>query len=365
MTTPISLWRGRVARGELAHDPVQEFAAEQLTLLWLRLKDWRPGKRRSLFGKPEPEPKGLYFFGGVGRGKSMLMDLFFDVAPVAAKRRVHFHAFMQEVHAAVAKEREGKSGDPLPRIAKQVAEHAWLLCFDEFHVTDIADAMLLGRLFDGLFAAGVVVVATSNRPPDDLYEDGINRQLFIPFIETLKDRLEVIELDGWRDYRLESLAAAPVYYAPLGEAADAAMDKAWARITCSVHAEAAVLEVQGREVGLPRAAAGCARASFDDLCATPLGAADYLAIARAFHTLFLDHVPKLGPVGRNEAKRFVTLIDALYETKTKLVMSADAEPGELYAAGDGAFEFERAASRLIEMRGRDYLAAAREQGGEA
>tara|TARA_R110002126_G_scaffold29585_2_gene97556 strand:- start:1737 stop:2882 length:1146 start_codon:yes stop_codon:yes gene_type:complete len=370
MATPISLWQERVGSGVLSADADQERAARLLTALSQRLQDWTPGAK-TLFGKTRPAPRGLYLWGGVGRGKSMLMDIFVDTAPVEARRRAHFHEFMQDVHARIGAWRglsdserrrrpeyvRGTGDDPIPPVARALAQQARLLAFDEFQVSDIADAMILGRLFDRLFEEGVVVVATSNRHPDDLYLDGLNRQLFLPFIEELKSRLDLVELNGGVDHRLRQLEAAPVYYAPLGPDAEAAMNAAWARLTQGATPQHCVLDIQGRQLRVEREVAGVARFSFEELCARPLGAADYLAIAARFHTVLLDGVPELQRDKRNEAKRFVTLIDALYEARTKLVMSADAQPADLYPQGDGAFEFERTASRLIEMRSHEYLAA--------
>jgi cell division protein ZapE len=372
MTTPISLWRERVSAGVLSEDADQELAAQALTDLSERLASWRPG-HKPLFGKPKPAPTGIYLWGGVGRGKSMLMDLFIDTAPIKRKRRAHFHEFMQDVHERIGEWRQLSQGqrkrrpeyvknagdDPIPPVARALAQEARLLAFDEFQVTDIADAMILGRLFEGLFVEGVVVVATSNRHPDDLYSQGINRQLFLPFIALLQRKLAVMELNGGIDHRLRQLEAAPVYYCPLGPDADASMDEAWDRLTQCAAPQQCVLVVQGRELNVDREAAGVARFSFDELCARPLGAADYLMLASRFHTVLLENVPKLSSEKRNEAKRFVTLIDALYEARTKLVMSADADPDALYPAGDGSFEFERTASRLMEMRSHEYLAAER------
>ncbi|WP_339745996.1 cell division protein ZapE [uncultured Maricaulis sp.] len=370
MTTPISLWQERVDSGVLSADADQKRAALALTDLSTRLQDWKPGAK-TLFGKIKPSPRGLYLWGGVGRGKSMLMDFFIESAPVNAKRRAHFLEFMQDVHARIGEwrglsdaDRKRRSeyvrqagDDPIPPVARALAHEARLLAFDEFQVSDIADAMILGRLFDHLFAEGVVVVATSNRHPDELYLDGLNRQLFLPFIDELKSRLDLVELNGGIDHRLRQLEAAPVYYTPLGPDAENAMDAAWARLTHGAVPQRCVIEVLGRKLPVEREVAGVARFSFAELCTRALGAADYLAIAARFHTILLDGVPVLQSDKRNEAKRFVTLIDALYEAKAKLVMSADAEPAELYPQGDGAFEFERTASRLIEMRSHDYLAA--------
>ena len=372
MTTPISVWRQRVAEGVLTEDADQARAAEALTELAARLKHWKSG-HKPLFGKPKPAPKGLYLWGGVGRGKSMLMDLFMDHAPVRPRRRAHFHEYMLDVHARIGAWRKlsasqrkrqpeyvkGAGDDPIPPVARALAREARLLAFDEFQVTDIADAMILGRLFEHLFEEGVVVVATSNRHPDDLYKDGINRQLFLPFIDLFKQRLDLFELDGGTDHRLRQLEAAPVYYCPLDMDAELAMDNAWERLTSGAVPQHADIDVKGRNLRVEREAAGVARFGFEELCARALGSADYLAVAARFHTVLLEGVPKLTPAKRDQAKRFVTLIDALYEAKTKLVMSADAEPVDLYPEGDGAFEFERTVSRLMEMRTHEYLAAER------
>ncbi|HEV7689594.1 MAG TPA: cell division protein ZapE [Hyphomonadaceae bacterium] len=361
------LYKQRLADGVLAPDPAQADAVARLDALEKALVG-----SQGWFG--EKKHKGLYLWGGVGRGKSMLMDLFFEAARVKEKRRVHFHDFMLETHAFIFEWRKlsqderrkhpahvrGSGDDPMPPAARHIADHAQLLCFDEFHVNQIADAMILGRLFEQLFDRGVTVVATSNRKPSDLYKDGINRQLFLPFIKRLEDELDVVELKAARDYRLERLTVAPVYYSPLGPAAYKAMDAAFARLTAGAAPSPDTLEVQGRKVSIPQQAMGVARFEFDALCKQPLGAADYLTIARHYHTVLIDHVPKMITDQRTWAARFVTLIDALYESKTKLVMSADAQPDDLYPAGDGAFEFQRTASRLHEMRSDDYLASERE-----
>ena len=302
----------------------------------------------------------------------MLMDLFFDSAPVTRKVRVHFHAFMGETHVAIDAWRKGdaaarkarfgtaKGDDPIPPVAEAIASRARLLCFDEFHVTDIADAMILGRLFEVLFARGVIVVATSNREPDDLYADGLNRQLFLPFIEVLKARLEVVRVAGPKDFRLDRLKGRQVYFAPRTPASEQGFEALWRTLLDGAEETGETLEVMGRKVRLPHTVGGHLRASFASLCGVALGAQDYLAIAARFHTVFLENVPTLTAENRNEAARFVALIDALYEARAKLVMLAEAEPDRLYPAGDGAYEFERTASRLQEMRSADYLEAARD-----
>lgn len=355
-----SLLEARIDSGELYRDAIQITAAGALDDLLARLDGYEPptGFLSRLFNRAEP-PIGLYLWGGVGRGKSMLMDWFFDAAPMPMKQRVHFHAFMIDVHARINIARDTIEGDPIAPVAKDIAAMAQLLCFDEFHVTDITDAMILSRLFEALWSHGVVVVATSNRPPEDLYEDGLNRQLFMPFIDMMPKHLIIHEFAGTTDHRLRQLSAAPVYYSPLGSEAEAGIDAAWKRLIGPAQPQIACLTVHGRDMCINRAAAGTARASFQRLCGEPLGPADYLRLSQAFQTLILENVPQMGPEMRNEAKRFVTLIDALYETRTKLIMSADVAPSELYKDGTGAFEFERTASRLIEMRSTDYLAERR------
>jgi cell division protein ZapE len=363
------LYARRLAAGQVAPDAAQAAAVDRLDALATQLAG-----SGGIFPLARREaPRGIYLWGAVGRGKSMLMDLFLESAPVREKRRVHFHAFMLEIHAFIHAWRQMSPADrrrhpafvreagddPIAPAARSIAGAARVLCFDEFQVTQIADAMILGRLFDQLFERRVVVVATSNRPPRDLYRDGINRQLFLPFIDRLERELDVVELKAERDYRLDRLVAAPVYYTPLGPEADAAMDAAFRRLTAGLDPAPASLDVQGRSLAIPAQAGGVARFPFEDLCARPLGAADYLALARTYHTVLVDRAPRLTADRRNEAARFVTLIDALYDTRTKLVMSAAAEPDQLYPAGDGAFEFERTASRLQEMRSADYLAAER------
>ena len=342
-----------LAKGELKPDTAQSEAVRKLVELARTL-----GKKRSfsLLRKPEALPKGLYIWGDVGRGKTMLMDFFFDEVAVAKKRRAHFNRFMMDAHARIHAERQrAGSSDPIPVVAHDLAEEARLLCFDEFQVTDVADALILGRLFDRLFQEGVTIVATSNTPPDRLYEGGLNRQLFLPFIDEIKQRLEVVELNGPADYRLQRIAGLNVYLTPLGPEADAAMDAAWRRLTDTPRGKPCALAVLGRKLRVPQAARGVARFSFEDLCAKPLAAADYLAIAEEFHTLLLDHVPLLSPEMRNEARRIILLIDTLYDEGVKLVCSAAAPPSQLYPEGDGAEAFRRTASRLAEMQSEDYL----------
>ncbi len=351
-----------VAAGELRPDPDQAAAADRLYRLRLALATPPPSRLGRLFGAKPAVPRGIYLWGGVGRGKSMLMDLFFASAAVTPKRRVHFHEFMLEVHAAIHAHRQASGEDPIPVVAGRIAEEARLLCFDELQVRDVADAAIVSRLFSHLFDAGTVVVATSNRPPADLYKDGLNRSLFLPFIELIEARMEVIPLNGPVDYRLDRLGGAPTWYVPNGPAATQALSDAFFRLTDfpvedRVRVPSETIAVPGgRTLFVPKAVKGVAVFSFTRLCRQPLGAADYLAVARKFHTVILVGIPRMGPENRNEAARFVTLIDELYEHKVKLLAAADAEPAALYPAGDGAFEFERTVSRLIEMQSADYLA---------
>lgn len=359
-----------VETGAIARDAEQERIAAALDRLTDEISAKRLAQKSSALGwlfarkkQPQETVKGLYIHGGVGRGKTMLMDMFFELLPVRRKRRAHFNDFMADVQDRIQKHRQArkdgtvKEDDPIPPVARALAEQAWVLCFDEFSVTDIADAMILSRLFSALFANGVVLVATSNVAPRDLYRDGLNRQLFLPFISLLERNAEVMTLDSDKDYRLEKLGSMPVYVTPADAAADAALDAAWAAMTRGAPTAETTLTVKGRRVVVPRAAGAAARFSFADLCEKPLGARDYLAIVDRFPTIFIDQVPVLGEGKRNEAKRFILLVDTLYDHHARLVMSAEAQPAQLYTATRGVevFEFERTASRLIEMQSRDWL----------
>jgi len=349
----MQLYRAALAGGELKPDAAQERAARKLTALAQLLE-----KKRgfSLFGRKAEAPKGLYIWGDVGRGKTLLMDFFFEEAQVEKKRRAHFNSFMVDVHARIHAERQrAGSSDPIPVVAKALAEDARLLCFDEFQVTDVADAMILGRLFDRLFADGVTIVATSNTSPDRLYEGGLNRQLFLPFIEEIKQRLEVVELNGPTDYRLQRLSGVKVYMTPLDADADAAMDEAWRRLTDTIKGKPTSLTVLGRQLPVPQAARGVARFSFEELCDRPLAAADYLAIAQAFHTILIDHISAMTDNMHNVARRFTLLIDTLYDEGVKLICSAAVAPGQLYSEGIASEAFNRTVSRLAEMQSEDYL----------
>ncbi len=357
-----------VAQGEIERDDAQEAVAAKLTRLEARLAHHRLSRKSShlgwLFAKRDEGPiRGLYIHGDVGRGKTMLMDLFFAASAVQRKRRTHFHEFMADVHERLNTVRhEMKAGriadsDPIRHVADALAEEAWLICFDEFHVTDIADAMILGRLFTRLFEQGVVVVATSNVAPDDLYKDGLNRALFVPFIALLREHMEMVRLEAPKDFRLEKLSGQPVWYVPADEDAEVALNMAWERLTGTLSGEPRDLHVKGRVIRVPEAAKGIARFSFHQLCEQPLGAGDYLRIAHEFHTLIVEDIPVMDFPQRNAAKRFIALIDTLYDNAVKLIASAEAEPPFLYLATDGyeASEFKRTASRLIEMRSEEYL----------
>ncbi|HEX4712776.1 cell division protein ZapE [Phenylobacterium sp.] len=363
----------RLAAGEIRADPAQGPGLRALLRLEADLgAPPANGGLKGLFRKPAAE-RGVYLWGPVGRGKSMLMDLFFATVPVESKRRTHFHVFMGEIHRLIGAWRTGdsaarkarfgqhKGDDPIPPVADVVAADARLLCFDEFQVTDIADAMILGRLFEALFARGVTLVATSNRAPDALYKDGLNRQLFLPFIDLLKARLEIVAVAGGHDYRLDRLRAAGTWFSPADPDNLRSFESLWRDILGPEEETGATIEVLGRKITLPHASGGLVRATFASLCSVALGPNDYVAIAANFHTVFLEDVPKLTANRREEARRFVILIDALYEARAKLIVLAEAQPNQLYPAGDGAFEFERTASRLEEMRSADWL----EESGDA
>ncbi len=350
----------KVATGALRPDPGQHAVLPQLEALrvWLEANANRKvGLFAGLFAKPITPPNGVYLWGGVGRGKSMLMDLFFEQTDITQKRRVHFHAFMQEIHHGLHQARLRNIEDALAPVAEAITQTSRLLAFDEMQITDITDAMIVGRLFEKLLAAGVVIVTTSNRPPEDLYKTGLNRALFLPFIDMLRARLEVVELQSPNDYRQHRLTGAQVYFHPAGRA-QGAITAIWQDLTGGAQGDPLHLAVNGRTTVLPRFANGIGRASFWELCAKPLGPADYLAIASAVRVLILEDIPQLSASNYNEAKRFVTLIDALYEAKTKLICSAADEPERLYIEGSGSFEFERTASRLREMQGADWGATA-------
>ncbi len=345
MTTLPELYAARVADGSLNRDPAQQAVLPEFERIRAALAE--PVKKGLFRKAPEP-PKGLYIWGGVGRGKSMLMDLFVESLNAPA-RRVHFHAFMQEIHTAIHKARQDGVEDAIKPVAKSVSDSVRLLAFDEMQITDITDAMIVGRLFEKLFAAGVVVVTTSNRVPDDLYKDGLNRQIFLPFIDMLKTRMVVHELASATDYRQDRLAGAQVYFTPNDAAAKNEINRIWQELTGGEQ-HSLTLHVKGREIELPRFHNGVARAKFYDLCGRMLGPADYLALADAVRVLIVEDIPRLSRSNFNEAKRFVTLIDALYEAKVRLIVSAAAEPEMLYIEGTGTFEFERTASRLREMQ---------------
>ncbi|MGP9821125.1 cell division protein ZapE [Salinarimonas sp. NSM] len=368
---PVSrAYEARVASGAIERDPAQVGLLRRFDALSAALAERRLARKGSalgwLFGRRQAarEPvEGLYVWGSVGRGKTMLMDLFFETLQVRRKRRAHFHAFMADVHGRIHAFRQDlkagrvKGDDPIAPVAKAIAEESWVLCFDEFTVTDIADAMILGRLFKALFAEGVTVVATSNVEPRRLYEGGLNRALFEPFIGMIEARMAVVRLDARTDFRLEKLSGAETWHVPADAAGRAALDRAFKALTGRARGEPMTIAVKGRAVAVPQAAAGVARFGFADLCERPLGASDYLAIARDFHTVMIEGVPVMDQAKRNEAKRFITLVDALYDERVKVLATAEAPPPGLYTATHGreAFEFDRTVSRLVEMASQDYL----------
>lgn len=371
----IAAYREKANAGQIEFDRAQAQAAEMLSIIEARIKNFKPFRPKFLFGRPEPTPKGLFIYGKVGRGKSMLMDLFFEEIEIQEKRRVHFHEFMAEVHNEINiwrklpnEERKklpyfvkGAGDDPIAPIAKKIANENWLLCFDEFQITDIADAMILGRLFEALWSFQCVIIATSNRPPSEQYQNGLNRQIVLPFLERLEAELDIHSLDSNRDYRLERLEAEPCYFHPLGVQSAAFIKRAWERLTFGAKPQKQKILVEGRETILKRTAAGVAWFEFDEICGdyengkNPLGVRDYLEIARLFNTVIIENIPQLGRDKANEATRFRNLIDALYEMKTKTIISAQSLPENLYEAGTQSFEFERTASRLYEMRSHEYL----------
>ncbi|MCX7380558.1 MAG: cell division protein ZapE [Alphaproteobacteria bacterium] len=368
---PLPAYRARVAAGDLAADPSQLMAAERLQDLWTKLRGYDPEpatankgllarflRRKPAEGAAQAYPSGLYMVGAVGRGKSMLMDLFFAAAQVRRRRRIHFHRFMQDVHARIhAWKRANPDGDdPIPPLADTIAAEAALLCFDEFQVNDIADAMILGRLFQALFDRAVVVVATSNITPDDLFKGQPGRDAFLPFIALIKKRLEVLMLDAGRDFRRARLRGMPTWHVPPGGRAERALDNAFAELTGHAAHRTERLLVMGRTLEVPIAAEGVARFDFSALCGQALGAGDYLALATHFHCLVLDGIPRLSPDNFDEARRFIVLIDTLYDHRVKLVASAEAMPDQLYQRGENAKMFERTASRLEEMQSQEYLA---------
>jgi cell division protein ZapE len=362
-------YQALVSSGAIEPDPAQASAVEAFASLEQRLASYKPVRKQGLLGrlfadKDEPPPRGLYIHGEVGRGKTMLMDLFFQQSPVEHKRRAHFHEFMAEVHERVHGFRQNiargemADGDVIALTAAAIFDQAWLLCFDEFHVTDITDAMILGRLFSKLFELGTVVVATSNVAPEDLYKGGLNRALFLPFIAQISDHMDVLRLDARTDFRLEKLAGVKMWLVPADASAAAALDKAWAKMTGSAPCKPRSIAIKGRMLHVPCSAHGVARFSFADICEKPLAASDYLRLAHDYHTLLIDRIPVMDYAERNAAKRFIALIDTLYDNAVKLMASAQADPLSLYRATEGveANEFKRTSSRLIEMSSESYLA---------
>ncbi len=358
-TSLIEIYRQLLGEGKVSPDAAQALAVEKLQILTNRLAHYTPPARTDLlsfFTRRRGEvPKGLYIFGAVGRGKTMLMDLFFRLAPIKRKRRTHFNEFMADVHSRLAVARREEKEDPLLTVAKSIAAETRLICLDELFVSDIADATILSRLFSTLFEAGTIVVVTSNTHPRDLYKDGRNRDLFLPFIDLIEENMELLQLEAARDYRLEHLKEGALYFGPLGEAAMAGMDDVWRKITFAQPCREETLQVLGHNLQVPCVSVSAARFAFADLFEKPLGAADYLALTDHYHTIFVDGIPIMHRERRDAARRFITFIDTLYDRRTGLVASADAEPDHLYLDGDGSVDFERTASRLIEMRSLEYL----------
>jgi cell division protein ZapE len=358
-----------ISSGAIEPDPAQAEVAEALAALEQKLARYKPPRKNGLLGrlfkdKNGGPPRGLYIHGEVGRGKTMLMDLFFQESTVEHKRRAHFHEFMAEVHERIYSYRqeiargELANADVIALTAQAIFDEAWLLCFDEFHVTDIADAMILGRLFAKLFELGTVVVATSNVAPEDLYKGGLNRALFLPFIAEISEHMDVMRLDARTDFRLEKLAGVRMWLVPADAAADAALDQAWAKMTGNAKCKPRDIAIKGRKLHVPCSSHGVARFSFADLCEQPLAASDYIRLARDYHTILVDHIPVMDYPDRNAAKRFISLIDTLYDNAVKLMASGDADPVSLYLGTEGneANEFKRTSSRLIEMSSDSYLA---------
>lgn len=353
----VAAYNERLHAGALHADPAQQDALGMLQGLLDQLQNYCPAPLtlwQRWFGGVAPAPRGLYIYGAVGRGKSMLMDLFFDAAPVAKKRRVHFHQFMLDIHARLHRLQADQAPDLLPRLGREIAAETTLLCFDEFHVANIADAMILGRLFEALFGAGVVVVATSNWPPDWLYKNGLQRERFLPFIELIKQRMQVYQLDGAVDHRFEQTKGLSCYFTPLGKDSTHALQQIFFHLTDNAEPEVIELIVQGRNLRLTHAAKGVGFFNFDELCVAALGTADYLAIAQCLHTVLIDGVPCLTEEKRNESTRFINLIDALYEAKVHLYLATSAPVAQLAPTGEMNFPFQRTLSRLMEMQGQEY-----------
>ncbi|PYE42281.1 cell division protein ZapE [Rhizobium sp. PP-F2F-G20b] len=362
----------RIASGDMRHDPAQLAIAARLDRLSTDLAASRANRKSNALGwlfaskrDQRPPIKGLYLYGGVGRGKTMLMDLFFETVPIERKRRAHFHEFMAEVQDRIFKHRqrlkngETKDADPMPPVAADIYAEARLLCFDEFSVTDIADAMILSRLFGELFKRGCVLVATSNVEPGDLYRDGLNRSLFLPFVDLLRAHADVVPLDTQTDYRLEKTSGLPVWSSPLDDTARQALETSWAKATAGLNPAPVDLTFKGRTIHVPSAAGDCARFSFTDLCARPLGATDYLTILSHYRVIFIDDIPLLDPDRRNETKRFIMLVDTIYDQGARLFASAAARPENLLTVkrGTEGFEFDRTVSRLIELQSSEYAGA--------
>lgn len=359
---PLGNYRALLAKGRLRQDANQKRAAEKLQSLFTALQSYEPGagpvgwrERLTLRRcRQNPPPQGLYIYGGVGTGKSMIMDIFYETVPVRAKRRVHFHGFMEEVQQRLHNKRGLGQEDPLLEVADDLMREAWLLCFDEFHVVNIADAMILARLFKAFFDRGMVVVSTSNWPPCRLYEGGLQRQNFLPFIDLLNQKMDVLELDNGVDYRRDRMRSRLVYFYPLNPESCNAVEDVFKNFAGDHPIEKLEIKILGHSVFVPRAAGPVAQFGFDDICGQPLGVSDYMALARRFPCLIVANVPLLASEQRNEARRFMLLVDALYERRCKLVISAEGPPEQLYPTGQSAYEFERTVSRLHEMGSQDY-----------